>query len=181
MGLQPAVKSEDRIMGAPDASVTLVEFGDYQCPYCGQAAPIVKALIDDFGPSVRFVFRNFPLVDMHPDAMNAALVAESADEKAFWELHRTLFSNQDALGPERLIAYAREVGVSENVARQGLGGSTRNKIESDIDSGNRSGVPGTPAFFINGRLHEGDWSRGSLSRAISEVSSSGSRAEALSV
>ena len=117
----------------------------------------------------RYVFRNYPLVDLHANAMNAALVAESAADDVFWKLHLALFENQDALDPERLIAYAVKTGVPEARARNGLHGSTRPKVEGDLSSGERSGVQGTPAFFVNGRRHGGDWSNGSLADAIARV------------
>ncbi len=166
MDLQPPVNRDDRAQGAADAPVTLVEFGDYQCPYCAQAQPIVRGLISEYGEGLRYVFRNYPLVGMHPDAMNAALVAESAETKNFWVLHDLLFDNQDALDEDSLIAYATTAGVSENDARGGLGGSTRTKIEGDMRSGDRSGVQGTPSYYINGLPHTGGTSREGLDRAL---------------
>lgn len=169
MSLLPPVTSDDRMTGHTSSPITLVEFGDYECPYCRQAAPIVQAMLADRSLEFRYVFRNYPLVDLHANAMNAALVAESAADDVFWKLHLALFENQDALDPERLIAYAVKTGVPEARARNGLRGSTRPKVEGDLSSGERSGVQGTPAFFVNGRRHDGDWSNGSLADAIARV------------
>lgn len=169
MSLLPPVTSDDRMTGHTSSPITLVEFGDYECPYCRQAAPIVQAMLADRSLEFRYVFRNYPLVDLHANAMNAALVAESAADDVFWKLHLALFENQGALDPERLIAYAVKAGVPEARARNGLHGSTRPKVEGDLSSGERSGVQGTPAFFVNGRRHDGDWSHGSLADAIARV------------
>lgn len=169
MSLLPPVNSADRMTGHISSPITLVEFGDYECSYCRQAAPIIQALLADRSLEFRFVFRNYPLVDIHPDAMNAALVAESAADDVFWKLHLALFESQDALDPEWLIACAVKAGVPEANARNGLRGSTRPKVDGDLSSGDRSGVQGTPAFFVNGRRHEGDWTNGSLADAIARV------------
>ena len=169
MNLTLPVDSNDRIHGPADASVTLVEFGDYQCSYCGSAQPIVEALNREFSGNLRFVFRNFPITELHPDAMNAALVAESASTADFWALHDALFANQAALDPESLIALAASMGVSPAKARTGLNGSTRSKIERDLASGAASGLQGTPTFFINGRLHEGEWSQEVLGDALRQA------------
>ena len=166
MKLQPAVDGDDRTKGPAAAPVTLVEFGDYQCPYCAEAQPIVKALLAEYGESLRYVFRNYPLTELHPDALNAASVAESAETENFWVLHNVLFDNQDDLDPASLIEFAITAGVSENDARGGLGGSTRSKIAADKQSGDRSGVRGTPAFYINGWRHDGDWSYEALKEAL---------------
>ncbi len=169
MTLSPIVQTDDRVIGLASAPVTFLEFGDYQCPYCGKAQPIVKALLEEYGSSVRYVFRNYPLTELHRNAMNAALVAESADTEDFWLLHDTLFDNQEALDPESLINFAVTAGVSENDARAALHGSTRSKVAADMQSGDRSGVQGTPTFYINGSRHDGDWGYDALREALREA------------
>ena len=169
MKLSPGVDRNDRVIGPASAPVTLLEFGDYQCPYCGKAQPIVKGLLEEYGSSVRYVFRNYPLTDLHPNAMNAALVAESADREDFWKLHDTLFDNQQMLDPKSLINFAMAAGVSENSARAALDGSTTSKVAADIQSGDRSGVQGTPSFYINGLRHDGDWSYEALREVLREA------------
>lgn len=166
MSLKPPVSSADHSLGPTHAPVTLVEFGDYECSYCGQAHEIVKALVAEFGDQLRYVFRNYPLVQIHPQAMAAALVAEAAGPDAFWPLHDLLYANQDALDVDDLIAMARQAGVSEKDAMSALAGGTQAKIRADVESGDASGLEGTPTFFINGERHDGDWSQASLSAAL---------------
>jgi protein-disulfide isomerase len=162
------VNDEDHFAGNPDAPVVLVEYGDYECPFCGQAYPIVQLLRRQFGDELAFAFRNFPLVQAHPHALVAAEAAEAAGlQGRFWPMHDTLFTHQDALEPENLLLYARALDLdverfvadanSEDVAR---------RIERDIESGVASGVPGTPTFFVNGRRHTGSFAPESLGAAI---------------
>jgi NhaA family Na+:H+ antiporter len=162
------VNEDDHFAGNPDAPVVLVEYGDYECPYCGQAFPSVQMLRRQFGGSLAFVFRNFPLVEAHPHALIAAAGAEAAAlQGRFWPMHDTLFTHQHALEPEHLMLYARGLDLdlerfvadanSERVAR---------RIQRDIDSGVASGVPGTPTFFVNGRRHTGSFAPESLGAAI---------------
>jgi protein-disulfide isomerase len=162
------VNDEDHFAGNPDAPVVLVEYGDYECSFCGQAYPIVQLLRRQFGDALAFVFRNFPLTQAHPHALLAAEAAETAGlQGRFWPMHDTLFTHQDALDPESLLLYARALDLdlerfvadanSEDVAR---------RIERDIASGVASGVPGTPTFFVNGRRHTGSFAPESLGAAI---------------
>jgi protein-disulfide isomerase len=146
--------------------VTLVEYGDYQCPYCGQAYPIVKALQARLGDRLRFVFRNFPLTQIHPDALHAAAAAESvsalAGPEAYWAMHDLLFEHQrdstHALETPYLIAYAERAGAdAERVARDLEDGTFAERVSEDFASGVRSGVNGTPTFFVNGVRFDGDW------------------------
>jgi protein-disulfide isomerase len=164
--LQPAVHAGDHSQGPDDAPITVVEYGDYQCPYCGQAHPGVRALQQRFGKRLRFVFRNFPLAEVHPEALHAAEAAESVDAHAgaaaFWEMHHALFVHQRdeewALDDAHLGAYAASVGASEKqVLADVAGGAFEAKVRADFLSGVHSGVNGTPTFFINGMRFEENW------------------------
>lgn len=158
------VNKEDHVLGPETAPVTLIEYADYQCPYCKKAYYIVKEIRREMGDKVRFVFRNFPLAELHPYAVNAAVAAEVAgSEGKFWEMHDLLFENQPALNDYDLIEYAKKVGLDE--ARFQLEFEDERfiaKVQKDYDSGLDNGVEGTPAFFINGKMYEGDWTGRSL-------------------
>jgi protein-disulfide isomerase len=156
------VKIDDHVLGPSTARVTLVEYGDYECPFCGRAYLVLQTVLSELGDSVRYVFRNLPLEDAHPHAMAAAAAAESvaerAGEAAFWRMHSTIFENQDALEIDDLLAYAEAAGADvEGVAADLASGAMRPRIERDIRLAERDGVRGTPAFFINGRRFDGDW------------------------
>jgi protein-disulfide isomerase len=159
--------------------VTLVEYGDYQCPYCAKAHPIVKALQARLGGQLRFVFRNFPLTRIHPDALPAAIAAESAGviagPVAFWAMHDLIFEHQrdsaDALHTSQLLAYAEAAGVgSEKVAQYLDSAELTERVREDFMGGVRSGVNGTPTFFINGERFDGDWTDAeAFTRALQEA------------
>jgi Na+/H+ antiporter NhaA len=157
----------DHIRGPIDAPVTVVEYGDFECPYCGQAEPVVRELLGDFA-DVRYVWRNLPLNDVHPRAQIAAEAAEAAGvQNAFWEMHDLLFEHQDALAPNDLISYAEELGLDVERFTQDLrqhAGAAR--VAEDVDSADLSGVSGTPTFFINGRRHHGAYDISTLSAAV---------------
>jgi protein-disulfide isomerase len=160
--LMPPVGPEDHARGPANAPITLVEYGDYECPHCGVAFVVVMQVLEEVGDRVRFVFRNFPLTDAHPHAMAAAEAAESVaahgGEEAFWSMHELLFENQDALQHDELIEYAAAAGVDPVAVADDLkSGSWRPRVERDLESGQRSGVHGTPTFYVNGRRFEGDW------------------------
>jgi protein-disulfide isomerase len=169
--LKPPVGSKDHKQGPTDAPVTLVEYGDYECPYCGEAYPVVKALQERLGDQVSFVFRNFPLSEAHPHAEEAAEAAEAAASQGkFWEMHDLLYENQDALEPEDLVKYARALKLElprfvlemrEHVYKE--------RVREDFRNGVRSGVNGTPTFFINGVRHNGPFDLRSLLAAIEEA------------
>lgn len=158
------VNREDHVLGPETAPVTLIEYADYQCPYCKKAYYIVKEIQREMGDKVRFVFRNFPLAELHPYAVNAAVAAEVAgSEGKFWEMHDLLFENQPALDDYDLIKYAQEIGMDESRFKQEFGDQRFiAKVQKDYDSGLDNGVEGTPAFFINGKMYEGDWTGRSL-------------------
>ena len=158
--LAPPVNDQrDHIQGSETAPVTLVEYGDYQCPYCGMAYPIVKSLQRALGPQMRFVFRNFPLRDSHPNAQHAAEAAESAGAQgSFWEMHDLLYEHQDALEDDDLIKYGEQLGIDTvQLARDLTDGTYAARIREDFRSGVRSGVNGTPTFFVNGERYDEGW------------------------
>ncbi|HEU4698256.1 MAG TPA: DsbA family protein [Gemmatimonadales bacterium] len=157
--LQPAVGSDDHVLGPADAPVTLVEYGDFQCPYCGQAYPIVKAVQQRLGDDLRFVFRHFPLTEMHPFAQHAAEAAEAAGAQGhFWAMHDALYEHQSRLDDPALVRYAAALGLdADRVARALEEGTYAQRVQDDFLSGVRSGVNGTPTFFVNGARFDGDW------------------------
>jgi Na+/H+ antiporter NhaA len=157
----------DHIRGPSESSVTIVEYGDFECPFCGQAEPVVRELLRDFD-EVRYVWRHLPLNDVHPRAQLAAEASEAAaDQGAFWELHDLMLDHQDALGPTDLMGYAAQLGLDVERFTQDLrehAGAGR--VADDVDSADLSGVSGTPTFFINGRRHYGAYDIGTLSTAV---------------
>jgi protein-disulfide isomerase len=158
--LKPAVDdSRDHAQGSPGAPITLVEYGDYECPHCGRAHLVVKALQRALGPNLRFVFRNFPLSQVHPRATRAAMAAEAAAlQGRFWPMHDLLFENQDALEDEDLYRYAEAAGLDvDRFARDIESEAVAMRVKEDILSGARSGVNGTPTFFVNGLRYDGSW------------------------
>jgi protein-disulfide isomerase len=166
--LRVPVTPNDHIQGPEDAPVTLLEYGDYQCPYCGRAYPIVKALQEDFGEQLRFVFRHFPLAQIHPLAEPAAETAEYARSNGrFWEMHDGLYQNQPSLGVPLFFELARDLGLSEDGLRNALENHEfLPRIRGDFMGGVKSGVNGTPSFFVNGFRHEGSWGYEDLAAAI---------------
>jgi Na+/H+ antiporter NhaA len=152
----PVDPEVDHMRGPAEAPVTLVEFGDFQCPYCGHAEPVIRQLLAIFGAELRFVFRHLPLVDVHENAQLAAEAAEAAHVQGrFWEMHDVLFAHQGALGADDLLRYAAELGLDTDRFSEDL--RTRRhatRVTRDVDSADRSGVVGTPTFFINGRRHQ---------------------------
>jgi Na+/H+ antiporter NhaA len=157
----------DHIRGPLTAPVTVVEYGDFECPYCGQAEPVVRELLRDFA-DVRYVWRHLPLNDVHPNAQLAAEAAEGAsDQGSFWEMHDLLLGHQDALAPSDLMVYADQLGLGLERFTDGLRThSAAVRIAEDVDSADLSDVTGTPTFFINGRRHHGAYDIRSLSAAV---------------
>ncbi|MGB6977114.1 MAG: DsbA family protein [Gammaproteobacteria bacterium] len=149
----------DHIQGDENAPLTLVEYGDYECPYCGLAYPIVKRIQKHFGKRLRFVFRNFPIVDSHPHAGIAAITAEfAATQHKFWEMHDLLYENQNYLDMPNLVNYAKSLGLSESDLQIAINNEQfADKIQKDFTGGVRSGVNGTPTFFINGNRLDGSF------------------------
>jgi protein-disulfide isomerase len=166
------VGADDHLAGALDAPALLVEYGDYECPYCGAAYPIVKKLQRELGDRLTLVFRNFPLTEAHPHAERAAEAAEAAGAQGkFWEMHDLLFERQDALASSDLADYARHLRLDDaRVARELAEGTWRPRVRADFRGGVRSGVNGTPTFFINGERFDGDWADERLfGRALREA------------
>ncbi len=166
--LTQPVSADDHAEGSADAPLTLVEYGDYQCPYCGAAYPVVKRLQKKLGKKLRFVFRNFPLTQAHPYALIAAEAAEAAAlQGKFWEMHDLLFEQQTSLKPEVVPLWAKRIGLNvgkfEDHIKQGV---VEKRIKEDRQSGIRSGVNGTPTFFINGIRYDGSPDYASLLAAL---------------
>ena len=157
----------DHMRGSSDAPVTVVEYGDFECPFCGQAEPVVRELLRDFG-DVRYVWRHLPLNDVHPHAQIAAEAVEAAaDQGAFWEMHDLLLDHQDALDPSDLTRYAEQLGLDVDRFAKDLrehAGAAR--VAEDVDGADLSGVTGTPTFFINGRHHYGAYDIVTLSAGV---------------
>ena len=166
--LQVPVSTDDHIQGDQHAPATLVEYGDYECPYCGQAYPVVKAVQKHFGKRLRFVFRNFPLTQIHPNAESAAETAEFAGAHGrFWEMHDGLYENQETLSVPLYLSLANALGLSEKLLSESLeSGAFRSKVRSDFMGGLKSGVNGTPTFFINGKRHDAAFDFDDLVAAI---------------
>jgi protein-disulfide isomerase len=166
--LRVPFSNRDHVKGPARAAVTLVEYGDYQCPYCGQAYWILKDIVDRFRNELRFVCRHFPLTEIHPFAAIAAEAAEAADAQGkFWDMHDMLYENQDALDLDSILEYAASLDLDRDSMLDDIE-SHRHlpNIQEDFMGGVRSGVNGTPCFFINGVRHDGPWDLASLSRAI---------------
>jgi protein-disulfide isomerase len=167
--LQPPVTERDHNTGNIKASITLVEYGDYQCPYCGRAYPLIKRLLKEHGEAVHFVFRNFPLQEIHPMALPAALAAEAAAvQDKFWEMHDLIFEHQRELSHLQLLDLAKVLALDEKkFAHDWKSESSLSRVEADFESGVRSGVNGTPSFFVNGsKLNTYDETYASLLQAI---------------
>ncbi len=166
--LRPPITPHDHVRGPAEAAITLVEYGDYECPYCAAAHPQVKLVERHFGRRLRFAFRHFPLSKAHPLAEPAAEAAETAGSRGlFWEMHDGLYENQEALGRPLFFALARMLGVPESELSMAL--TTEKyapKIRSDFLSGVRSGINGTPTFFINDVRHDGSYLVDELVAAI---------------
>jgi protein-disulfide isomerase len=166
--LTPSVGDGDHVQGPATAPVTLVEYGDYECPYCGAAYPIVREVQRRLGDRLRFVFRNFPITTAHPHAEHAAEAAESAGAQGrFWDMHDTLYEHQRALGDAQLREYAATIGLDvERWVSDMETGAHLERVRADFMSGVRSGVNGTPTFYINGRRHDGSYDLETLLAAI---------------
>ncbi|HEX2124814.1 MAG TPA: thioredoxin domain-containing protein [Nitrososphaeraceae archaeon] len=155
----------DHIRGSINAPLTIVQYGDYECPYTGMAYPIIKRILKRFDGQVYFVFRNFPLRDIHPHAQHAAEAAEAAAaQDKFWQMHDYLFEHQKALDDPHLLEYAQKVGLDINKFEKEVGGHVHTSlINKSLESGIDSGVAGTPTFFINGERYEDSWDFDTLS------------------
>jgi Na+/H+ antiporter NhaA len=158
----------DHVRGSPQAPVTLVEYADFECPYCGQAEPMIRELLGNCDDELRYVFRHLPLSDVHPRAQLASEAAEAAgDQGAFWEMHDLLFENQERLTPADLRRYAEQLGLDvERFSDELHRHRHRHRVSADVASADASGVSGTPSFFINGRRHHGVYDVDTLTAAV---------------
>jgi protein-disulfide isomerase len=170
----PLDERRDHVRGDGDAPVELVEYGDYECPYCGLAHPIVQELERSIGQLFKFAFRHFPLGQIHPHARNAAAAAEAAAlQGRYWEMHDILFDNQQHLTDRDLLAYAQAVGLEIRQFVADVNSvEVSQKVRDDFMSGVRSGVNGTPTFFINGQRHDGSYQLEALASAIHRAAQS---------
>jgi protein-disulfide isomerase len=154
--LKPPVSPADHVQGPLEAGIVLVEYGDFECPYCGEAYPVLKAVQKAMGDSMCFAFRNFPLSNAHPHAERAAEFAEAAATIGrYWEMHDLLYENQQALDERSLVVYATQLEFDEALIESALRGDFATRVRRDFTSGVRSGVNGTPCLFINGQRYDG--------------------------
>ena len=155
--LKHPVNSTDHIRGNSNAPLELVEYGDFECSDCGHAYPIIKTIQQKLGDDLKFVFRNFPLTQIHQHAVNAAVAAEAAAlQNKFWEMHDIVLQNQKHLELEDLLLYAKKIGLDSNQFIADMqNNALRAKVEADFESGVRSGVNRTPSFFVNGVKYDG--------------------------
>ena len=166
--LQPPVGAHDHVRGARTALISLVEYGDFECPYCRAAVGIVNGLLQVLGDQLSFTFRHFPMREVHPHAQHAAEVAEAAAAQGhFWEMHDRLFAGQNALDDLSLVGYARELDLDAEAVAQELAEQTfAARVEEERKGGVASGVTGTPTFFIDGLRYDGSVSLPKLLSAI---------------
>lgn len=169
--LRLPVGDRDHRQGPVNAPVTLVEYGDYQCPYCGEAYPIVKQIQKVLGDQLQFVFRNFPLTTVHPDAAQAAEAAESAGAQGkFWEMHDAIYEHQQDLSTAGLLTLGLSVGLDEATLKNDLATARfEDRVYEDFMGGARSGVNGTPTFFINDLRYDGSWDFDSMVSVLRHV------------
>jgi protein-disulfide isomerase len=169
--LKPPVNNNDHIYGKKYATIELVEFGDFQCPYCAKAYKEVIKILKELGENIKFVFRNFPLEEIHKMAKKAAIAAEAAGvQNKFWEMHNAIYENQKKLFDSDVLGYAEEIGLDlESFKNELKNPAHEEKIEADFESGVRSGVNGTPTFFINGDIYEGSTESGCLMQYLKKM------------
>ena len=171
------VSNRDHVQGPETAPVTLVEYGDFECPYCAAAHVVIKKVQEIMEDQLRFVFRHFPLTQIHPHAEPAAEASEAAATQGqFWEMHDVLYENQPMLDSPHLVIFAKELGLDvKRFVRELENGIYRERVRGDFLSGVRSGVNGTPAFFINGVRYDGSWDLPPLVEALARAASVESR------
>jgi protein-disulfide isomerase len=155
--------TQDHAQGPLDAGIVLIEYGDFECPYCGEAYPELKAVKEEMGDALCFVFRHFPLRQAHPHAERAAEFAEAAATLGkFWEMHDMLYENQEALTDRDLTSYAKRLGLDAKLIDTAFGGQFAARVQHDFSGGVRSGVNGTPCLFLNGERYDGPRDANSL-------------------
>jgi NhaA family Na+:H+ antiporter len=166
--LDPPLRPDDHVAGDPAAPLELVMYGDFECPYCAAAQSILARVRSRLGDRLRFAFRHFPIEEVHPHARHAAEVAEAAAAQgAFWEMHDALYAARGALTDRDLLAYASALGLdTHRVAAELADHVHLARVLRDLEWARRAGLAGTPAFYVNGRLHEGSYDAGSLIEAL---------------
>jgi protein-disulfide isomerase len=169
--LEPPVGERDHVLGPADARVTLVEYGDYECPHCGALHPVIEAARKAFGGNLRFAFRHFPLRSSHPHALAAAKAAEAAGEQGrFWEMHDRLYQRQTQLEDQDLVRHAQKLGLDvARFQRELTARAHEVTIREDLTSAARSGAGGTPSLFINGELYQGSLDRDDVFAALARA------------
>jgi protein-disulfide isomerase len=170
----PVDEHRDHVQGSEDAEVTLVEYGDYECPYCGEAYPIVKGIQERMGDRLRFVFRNFPISTSHPHAEHAAEAAEAAGSQGrFWQMHDRLYEHQDRLADPDLRGHAEAIGLDLDLFDKEIAEHVQAaRVHEDFMSGVRSGVNGTPTFYIDGIRHDDSYEPAVLLKALERAAGS---------
>lgn len=171
--LTPVDATDDHVRGDAGAPAVLVEYGDFECPYCGAAYGVVRSLEQEFGDQLAVVFREFPVPRVHPHALDAALAAEAAAASGrFWQMHDQLFTHQDALTAADLRRYAEDIGVPPDDVVRPAADAYADRVRRDVESGTAAAIPGTPSFFLNGTALDGINAR-ALSAAVREVLDAG--------
>jgi protein-disulfide isomerase len=170
--LDPPLSARDHVDGPDDAPLELVMYGDFQCPFCNAAQPILRRVRDRLDGRLRFAFRHFPLTEIHPDAQRAAEASEAAAAQGgFWPMHDALYAARGALGLDAVLAAARSAGLdAERVRAELADGVHAPRVEEDVRSGRAAGLSGTPAFFVNGVRHDGGYDAQSLIAALESSS-----------
>ena len=167
----PVDETRDHVKGPKDAAVTLVEYGDFECPDCGAAYPTVNEVVKRLGNKLRFVYRYYPLVESHPHAEHAAEMAEAAAAQGkFWQMFDTLYQNQRHLSDANLMQYAQEIGLdTQRVEREMQNETYTKRVEEDVESGDASGLEGTPTFYINGQYYDGAYNVDAIQAALEQA------------
>lgn len=167
----PVDEKRDHVKGPSDAPVTMVEYGDFECPDCGAVYPTINELEERMGDKMRFVYRYYPLVESHPHAEHAAEVAEAAAAQGkFWEMFDALYQNQRHLSDAHLVEYAKAIGLDIDLLdREMKAGAYTKRIEEDLDSGDSSGLEGTPTFYINGVYYDGAYNVDAFQQALEQA------------
>ncbi len=166
--LKPPIGKQDHVRGHANAPVSLVEYGDFQCPHCGEAYPVIEEIVRELGHDLRFAYRHFPLSTAHPLALSAAIASEAAArQRKFWPMHHKIFENQASLSVESLWEFGTIIGLDMEQFEKDINDpALEKKVEEDFESGVRSGVNGTPTFFINEIRYNGSHDRKSLMAAL---------------
>jgi protein-disulfide isomerase len=172
ISLAVPVSERDHSQGPATAAITLVQYGDYECPYTRQSTWVVQAMQQELGDQLRFIYRNFPLTEIHPHALHAALAAEGAAAQGkFWEMHDYIFHHQHTLADADLEHFAEAVGLDLQQYRRDMREQRAlARIEEDVEGGERSGIQGTPTFYINGVIYRGSWEHDALLAALQSAS-----------